>query len=216
MVGYGMRGVGSNGLPVLFFGLFALMSFAADDKPLSTSLLLEGSGSFSFSTDDLTLLDPLVTTATAWLGLGIQDMDLLQSALETKGVRIADVAPEAPAHRGGVRKGDILTHWNETPITSTLTLQDKLAVLSIDDAVTVKVFRKGVSQTIKLKATDRETYRWKDFWEPNLPNFKASEDLDELFDEQADSLDALTREFEALQAEEASKDKKAITPKSKS
>ena len=63
--------------------------------------------------DDFSLTS--ILEPAPWLGLGLQEMDLLESALTADGVRIIDLAPLAPAKEAGLRKEDILTHWNDQP-----------------------------------------------------------------------------------------------------
>ena len=191
---------------------------AGENEKSSSNEVLKNTAAFAFGERDISLLVPNKEEgkARAWLGLVVEELDLLANALEeSTGVQITDVAPDAPAQQGGVRKGDLLTHWNEAPITTTNALKERLARLTMGEEVVLTVLRKSAPHRLKVKAVDREGYHWKEFWEPHLPNFKASDDLDALFDEHEDSLKALKRQFEALEVQAIDESEESFKPKFK-
>lgn len=181
----------------------------ADEKPSLS--LLDDPGAFSFDTEDLSLSDPApeLATSTAWLGLGLQEMDVLEQAVAGKGIRVHAVAPNAAAQKAGLVKGDVLTHWNGEPVKTVLAYAQRLLALTVAEKVTLTVRRKQVVKRFTLEATDRDAYPWKEFWEPDLPDFKAAEDLGALFEEQEATLDSLTATLDALLEEDAEQAKPA-------
>ena len=87
---------------------------------------------FSISLDDELSL-AAIAEPVAWLGLGLQEMDLLESVVTAEGVRIADLAPLAPAKEAGLKKEDVLTHWNDEPVTSAAAVQERIAHLKVGE-----------------------------------------------------------------------------------
>jgi C-terminal processing protease CtpA/Prc len=154
---------------------------------------------FSFSLDDDDFSLTTFAEPMPWLGLGLQEMDALESLLTAEGVRIIDLAPLAPAKEAGFEKEDILTRWNEELALSATVVQERIALLKIGEEVKLTVQRGGDSHSFKVKAADKQLYPWKDFWRPGLPDFEATEGVERVFEEDEAEFEALKRQFEALE-----------------
>jgi predicted esterase len=81
--------------------------------------------------------------ATPYLGAGFED----------DGVTVQAVAPEGPAHRAGLRPGDLVTQLGATKVASLADLRRALAALKPGDKTTVEVRRDGRSVTLTVELT---------------------------------------------------------------
>ncbi len=67
-----------------------------------------------------------------------------------KGVLIGDVAPDGPAAKGGLQKGDVVTELNGEPVTSSNDLKLKIARLAPGSVARLKVYRDGQPRDISV------------------------------------------------------------------
>ncbi len=155
-----------------------------------------------FELDGLTKLDGLFplenTIGEPWIGVGLQHVDPLSAIIETEGARITDLAPGGPADLCGLRKHDIVTKWNDEPVNNATVLNAFLMASKVGDEVPVTVKRKEHFLTLPLKIGDKDSYRWKDFWKPHLPNFRGADELEKFFNDHEDEFDQLRQAFEEL------------------
>ncbi len=89
-----------------------------------------------------------------WLGVMIQDItpELAESfgITETKGVIVADVVPDSPAEKAGLKRGDIVKSLNGKPVDNAHTLSRSVAALGPDSSATLEVIRDGKSKEVKI------------------------------------------------------------------
>ena len=89
-----------------------------------------------------------------WLGASIQPLtpELAKTfkAAFKKGVLVNEVMPKAPAHKGGLKQGDIIVVFDGNDVTSPKVLQKMVAFAKIGKIVEVKVLRNGEMKTIKI------------------------------------------------------------------
>ena len=71
------------------------------------------------------------------------------------GVKFADVRPGSPAAEAGIQGGDILTHWNDTPIQNLYDFTYALRDSEVAEVVTVRVLRNGEELTARVKLAER-------------------------------------------------------------
>lgn len=77
----------------------------------------------------------------------------LGASFEDDGVTVRAVAPDGPAHRGGLRAGDVVTQFGAAKVTSLADLRRGLAALRPGDNVTVEVRRDGRAVTVLVELT---------------------------------------------------------------
>ncbi len=89
-----------------------------------------------------------------WLGIMIQDItpELAESfgTKVTKGVIIADVVPDSPAEKGGLKRGDIIQTLNGKEVENANQLSRTVATMKPESTETLEVIRNGKPLTIKL------------------------------------------------------------------
>lgn len=96
------------------------------------------------------------TVERGWLGIGIQDLTpQLANTFNLSdggvGVLVNSVAPQAPAHLGGMRQGDIITQFDEKTISSIKYFQKLVADTKVGKKVSVKIFRDGQEQLLQVQ-----------------------------------------------------------------
>ncbi len=90
-----------------------------------------------------------------WLGVIIQKVtpglkDKLKLKNE-KGALVANVAPDGPAEKAGIKRGDVILSFAGKEITEMKDLPYIVSSTPVDQKVIVKVFRKGKTKTFKIK-----------------------------------------------------------------
>ncbi|TWJ19567.1 DegQ family serine endoprotease [Geobacter argillaceus] len=89
-----------------------------------------------------------------WLGVSIQPVtaDLAQSfgLSAEKGALVADVLPESPAEKAGIRAGDIITEFDGRQINEMNELPRLVAATTVGKKATVKILRDGKAEEIAI------------------------------------------------------------------
>jgi len=89
-----------------------------------------------------------------WIGVRVQQVtdDLVEGLglPNTAGALIADVSPDGPAARGGVRNGDFITSFDGKRIGDSRALSRIVADAPINKTVSVDLIRKGKKMSVKL------------------------------------------------------------------
>lgn len=86
---------------------------------------------------------------------GVTTQDLtpdLAEVLKLKsadGVVVAEVARNSPAEKAGLRRGDVVTHFNGRRLRSASDLRNQLALTPVDEAVELRVQRQGQERTVQ-------------------------------------------------------------------
>jgi hypothetical protein len=176
--------------------LLAGLALADEKEPPSLSLEEPEDFSFSFDSPPTVLNSKAPKKEIPWLGLWLQETDLLEKAVETEGVRIYAVAPLGPAYKADLRKGDIITHWNNDAISDADALRVRIAALKVKEEVVLTIYREKVSQKLKVKAEDQVNYPWCEEWQPYLPTFDAADNVNQLFKDHNKELEAIKAKFE--------------------
>ena len=107
------------------------------------------------------MADPIMKSLIAhgkvtrgWLGATIQEIDrTLGTALGLeahRGVLVADVTNGGPAARAGIRRGDVITRIDGTPITSSARFRNKIAFLAPGTAIQLEVMRGKESRSLRI------------------------------------------------------------------
>ncbi len=126
-------------------------------------------------------------TRRGWLGVRIQTVnDEMAEALgmdEAMGALVADVNPDGPAKEGGIEPGDVIIKFDGADVVEMRDLPRMVAETDVDKTVRVVVFRKGKTQTLKIRialleeangqATDKDH-------DPTAPDAGATLELTEL------------------------------------
>ncbi len=88
------------------------------------------------------------------LGVYVQNItkeDSEQYGIPQAGVYVADVNAGGSADSAGIKAGDIITAYNNTPIFNGEDLQKALKASNVGDTVTITVYRNGKTQNISVK-----------------------------------------------------------------
>lgn len=72
------------------------------------------------------------------------------------GVIITDVIPDSPAEKAGLKSDDVILELDGKVVKSYLTFRNAIAMLKPDTKITLKIFRDGKDETIKLKIGSQE------------------------------------------------------------
>jgi len=90
-----------------------------------------------------------------WLGILIQDVtrDLAESFGMDRpgGALVAQVLPNSPAEKAGIKVGDVVMEFNNTPINDSASLPPIVGRIHVGDTVPVKVLRDGKARTVEVK-----------------------------------------------------------------
>jgi serine protease Do len=82
-----------------------------------------------------------------YLGIGIQDLnqDLAKSfgMKDSKGALVSDVKEGSPADEGGLKQGDVITAYQETPVEDAVALQRQVTRTVVGTRIPVRVIRDG-------------------------------------------------------------------------
>ena len=90
-----------------------------------------------------------------WLGVTIQPVthELAESfGLDrSAGALVAQVTPQSPAAKAGLKVGDIILEYDGTPLTDSAKLPPLVGGTPIGERVPVKILRSGKTKTLKVK-----------------------------------------------------------------
>ena len=186
-------------------------TFADEKEPPPVSLSLEGPEDFSFSfeSEPTVLRSKDTKKEVPWLGLWFQEADVLEQALEAKGVRIYAVAPLGPAYKAGLKKNDMVTHWNDEAVTDAESLRIRIKALKINEEVSLTIHREKKSQKLNVQADDRAKYPWWEEWQPYFPTFDEAEKVNQLFQDHDKELEAIKAKFEEAEKKASRRDAEA-------
>ena len=85
--------------------------------------------------------------------LGVSMTDLVGG----EGATIAEVQPDSPASKAGLRKGDVVTGFNGRPVRGAAELRARLGVVPVGDTVELQVQRGGEKRTLTAQIGAIET-----------------------------------------------------------
>ncbi|AWJ84858.1 serine protease [Azospirillum sp. TSH58] len=87
-----------------------------------------------------------------WLGVKIQEIspEIAESVglSQTKGALVAEVTPDSPAAKAGVRQGDVILAYGGKPVNTLRDLTRRVADTKAGDTVDMTVVRKGKESTL--------------------------------------------------------------------
>ncbi|MEL6220705.1 MAG: PDZ domain-containing protein, partial [Pseudomonadota bacterium] len=94
-------------------------------------------------------------TRRGWLGVRIQEVnDEMSEALgleEASGALVASVTDEGPAQAGGIQAGDVILQFDGREVETMRDLPRMVAETPVGKTVRVLLFRKGKTQTVRVK-----------------------------------------------------------------
>jgi serine protease Do len=103
----------------------------------------------------VTQLKATGTVKRGWLGVKIQNVDDDTAASlglkEAHGALVSEVTPSGPAAAAGIKTQDAILQVNDEKIADSRDLARKIAELSPDSPVSIKVWRNNAEKTIKVK-----------------------------------------------------------------
>ena len=90
-----------------------------------------------------------------WLGVMIQkitpELKETLNLKDDKGALVADVSPDSPAHKAGIKRGDVIVSFDGQKVDEMKDLPYIVGSTPVDKDVTVKVIRKGKKKSFKIK-----------------------------------------------------------------
>ena len=101
------------------------------------------------------------TVARGWLGLSFQDVDAdIVRAFgldEAGGALVNEVSPEGPAVQAGIRRGDVLSKFEDQPIIDAVDLRRRIALSPIGSQVKITYTRGNQRQEVFLTVEQMAT-----------------------------------------------------------
>jgi serine protease Do len=94
-----------------------------------------------------------------WLGVVVQPLTPAVAKAfalpgQPRGALISDVAPDSPASRSGLAKGDIILLLNGDPVTDSRTLSLKISMLAPGTTIRLKTFREGRERDVSVTLSE--------------------------------------------------------------
>ena len=112
-------------------------------------------------------------TRRGWLGVQIQTVtdEIAESVSldRARGALVSKVTEGGPAEKGGVEQGDVVTDFDNKPVTDMRALPRLVAETPINKEVNVKVWRKGQSRTVKIKVGELDETETASLTTPSAP-----------------------------------------------
>lgn len=100
------------------------------------------------------VMDQLIRTGEVSRGrLGIS----MQDVVGGEGAQIADVQPDSPAAKAGLRAGDVVTALNGRPVRGAAELRARLGVMPVGETVELRVQRGKETQSVRATIAPVET-----------------------------------------------------------
>ena len=98
-----------------------------------------------------------------WLGISIQNLDPTLAkhfglGAGAKGVLVADVMPDGPAKKAGLRSGDVIQAYNGQPVDDVRELQRQVAASAVGAEAPLTVWRGTSERTVKVKVANMSAY----------------------------------------------------------
>lgn len=91
-----------------------------------------------------------------WLGVGLAPTPTNPADLrEQKGVTIATVAPDGPAHQAGLQAGDVVLSMDGTPISDPNTLIGVVSRKTPNSTLSTVILRQGQEHTVSITVGER-------------------------------------------------------------
>jgi serine protease Do len=131
---------------------------------INTAIVRSGQGiGFAIPSDLATgIIDQLIDTkhvSRGWMGVAIQNItpELAEyyGIDSTRGVYVAKVYEDNPAHEAGIKSGDVILEVNGEKIETSRDLTLTIANLKVDETVDVKIIREGKEKTVNVKLGKR-------------------------------------------------------------
>ncbi len=142
-----------------------LLNMAGEVIGVNTAIIQSAQGlGFAVPVDMLIKILPKLRkgkVSRGWLGVTLQELDEnLAKSLgkdDSNGVLVADVMPDHPADRYGIKAGDIIVAIDGKAVSNARELTKLIGDTSPDDTVRVKIFRNGKQGDINIKLGERPT-----------------------------------------------------------
>lgn len=141
-----------------------LLNLKGEVIGINTAIIRSGQGiGFAIPSDLATgVIDQLTKqkyVTRGWMGVAIQNVTeqlaKYYGIKETKGVFVAKVYEENPAHEAGIKAGDVIFMINDKKIDSSRDLTLTIASSSVGETVKVKLIRDGKEKLVKVKLGKR-------------------------------------------------------------
>lgn len=128
-------------------GLTPIQWSSVDEVPVGTFVFTPAAGELPLAIGVVSVANRSIArvgvTSKAYLGVRSEFVD--------DSLRLAEVVPDTPAAKSGLKEGDVLLEVNGVTMTSALSLQEVLAPLLPDDKISVKIGRE--SSTLNVDVT---------------------------------------------------------------
>lgn len=90
-----------------------------------------------------------------FLGVVLQEIDAkLAKALhlsKPEGALVVETTPKSPAEKAGLKSGDVIISYNDTPVTNTAALRSAVAMMKPGTKITLKILREDKPITLTLE-----------------------------------------------------------------
>jgi serine protease Do len=99
------------------------------------------------------VMDQIITTGhveRGRIGVSLQDLRPAEKG-RNEGAVIAEVAPDSPAERAGLRRGDVVTMADDRPIRTAAQLRNKVGLSRIGQDVKLTVQRDGAPHVVVVQ-----------------------------------------------------------------
>jgi len=97
--------------------------------------------------------------APVWLGLDFQDLDAalveaLQLPANLRGALVNRVRERSPAHRAGIRRRDVVTHVDGSPVSSARGFFERLETVTDGQELRIDLWRDGEARSLTARAEE--------------------------------------------------------------
>ncbi|MBN2802480.1 MAG: trypsin-like peptidase domain-containing protein [Deltaproteobacteria bacterium] len=129
---------------------------------MNTAITAEGQGiGFAVPAEMLKVIVPQLKKSgrivPAWLGVGIRDMDKKIASVTgaPNGVLITEIYKSGPAHKAGLRPGDIIIKFNDKNVSTSSMLAWMTTTAGIGNSVDLKIMRSGELLDVQIEVQAR-------------------------------------------------------------